>query len=217
MNIVTGTGALGRFLGLRPESGLRLGGLWIGDANGVLAGGLAPGVWGFNSLTIVDFSIDPNKRWGWRGGLFGIQCLQFAGQNTNALAGAFPGFDSLEAGPPLTRNELYQIWYRQSLFEDRFVIRPGKTAPTHDFNNAVRPVPVRGSAAIPSVSSLVYTPSFVNPTMLGVIPGYYNSAVRSQPTVNHSPGSRTTGCADVSFRTRAAQALESWAIGGKVL
>jgi porin len=32
------------------------------------------------------------------------------------------------------------------------------------------------AAAIPAVSGLIYTPIFVNPTMLGVIPGYYNSA-----------------------------------------
>jgi hypothetical protein len=35
--------------------------------------------------------------------------LQFTGQNTNGLAGAFPGFDAIEAGPPLTRNQLYQL------------------------------------------------------------------------------------------------------------
>jgi porin len=49
--------------------------------------------------------------------------------------------------------------------------------PTFDFNNVVRPVPVKDTAAaIPAVAALAYTPIFVNPTMLGVIPGYYNSA-----------------------------------------
>src|SRR5579872_2858666 len=32
VNIIAGTGALGRFLGLEEDSGIRLGGLWIGDA-----------------------------------------------------------------------------------------------------------------------------------------------------------------------------------------
>ena len=103
--------------------------------------------------------------------------MQFSGQNTNGLAGAFPGFDSIEAGPPFVRNELYELWYRQSLFDDKLIFRIGKSVPTYDFNNVVRPVPVGDpAAAIPAVTSLSYTPIFVNPTMLGVIPGYYNSA-----------------------------------------
>ena len=184
MNIVTGTGALGRLLGLQPESGLRLGGVWVGDASGVLSGGLVPGAWGLNSLTLIDFSIDTEKRWGWKGGLFGIQFLQFSGQATNELAGAFPGFDSLPGAPPLVRQEIYQLWYRQSLFQDKLIVRMGKINPTYDFGNVARPVPVReSSAAIPSVTGLIWTPVFVNPTMLGVIPGYYNSAVGMTSTL----------------------------------
>ncbi|HEV3167183.1 MAG TPA: carbohydrate porin [Isosphaeraceae bacterium] len=177
VNIVAGTGALGRLLDIDPDSGLRLGGLWIGDASGVLAGGRQPGKWGLNSLTIADLNLDTDKMFGWTGGLLGIQFLQFSGQTTNNLAGAFPGFDSLEVTPPLVRQELYQLWYRQSFFKDRFVVRIGKTVPTFDFNNVVRPVPVDDpAAAIPAVSGLIYTPIFVNPTLLGAIPGYYNSA-----------------------------------------
>jgi porin len=88
------------------------------------------------------------------------------------------GFNSLEAGSPLTRNELYELWYRQTLLDDRLIVRIGKSVPTYDFNNVVKPVPVGDdpSAAIPAVTSLIYTPIFVNPTLLGVIPGYYNSA-----------------------------------------
>jgi porin len=184
VNIVTGTGALGRLLGIDPESGFRLGGLWIGDASGVLAGGLVPGAWGLNSLTLVDLSLDTEKRWGWRGGLFGMQFLQFSGEKTNELAGAFPGFDSLQGPPPLVRQEIYQLWYRQALFDDRLIVRLGKTVPTYDFGNVARPVPVRDTAAaIPAVTGLIYTPIFVNPTMLGVIPGYYNSAVGTTLTI----------------------------------
>src|SRR5262249_37404419 len=79
---------------------------------------------------------------------------------------------------PLTRNELYELWYRQTLFDNRLIVRIGKSVPTYDFNNVVKPVPVGDdpAAAIPAVTSLIYTPIFVNPTLLGVIPGYYNSA-----------------------------------------
>jgi porin len=177
VNIIAGTGALGRALGIDKDSGVRLGGLWLGDASGVLSGGQNPGRWGLNSLTIIDLNLDAERILGWKGGSFGTEYLQFSGQNTNGLAGAFPGFDSIEAGPPLTRNQLYQLWVRQSLFDDKLIFRIGKSVPTYDFNNVVRPVPVGDpSAAIPAVTALAYTPIFVNPTMLGVIPGYYNSA-----------------------------------------
>ncbi|HEY2250968.1 MAG TPA: carbohydrate porin, partial [Planctomycetaceae bacterium] len=53
----------------------------------------------------------------------------------------------------------------------------GKSVPTYDFNNIARPVQTRDpSLAIPAVTSLIYTPAFVNPTILGALPGYYNSA-----------------------------------------
>ncbi|SIO35354.1 porin [Singulisphaera sp. GP187] len=190
VNILTGTAALGRFFGLKDESGIRLGGLWVGDASGVVAGGRHPGDWGLNSLTVFDLSFDSEKLGGWKGGMLGTQFLQFSGQPTNDLAGAFPGFDSLEVVPPLVRQELYQLWYRQSLWDDRLVFRIGKLVPTYDFNNVVRPVPVQDAdAAIPAVSGLIYTPIFVNPTMLGKIPGYYNSATGL--TVSLAPTKKT--------------------------
>ena len=177
VNIVAGTGALGRILGFDADSGIRLGGLWIGDASGIMAGGAKPGQWGLNSLTVFDLNLDGEKLLGWKGGMIGTEFLQFSGQPTNSLAGAFPGFDSLQVTPPLVRQELYQLWVRQTFFDDRLIVRIGKTVPTFDFNNVVRPVPVDDpAAAIPAVSGLVYTPIFVNPTMLGAIPGYYNSA-----------------------------------------
>ena len=177
VNILAGTGALGRILGFDEASGVRVGGLWIGDSSGILAGGARPGRWGLNSLGVIDLNLDGEKLIGWRGGMIGTQFLQFSGQPTNSLAGAFPGFDSIEVTPPLVRQELYQLWVRQTFFDDRLIVRIGKTVPTFDFNNVVRPVPVDDpAAAIPAVTGLIFTPVFVNPTMLGVIPGYYNSA-----------------------------------------
>jgi carbohydrate-selective porin OprB len=57
VNILTGTGLLGRLLGFGPDSGVRLGGLWIGDANYLFAGGAEPRTWSFNSLLLVDLSL----------------------------------------------------------------------------------------------------------------------------------------------------------------
>ena len=189
-NIVTGTGKLGEALGLNHD-GIRFGGLNITDANGILSGGLGPGKWDGDSLTIADLSIDTEELLGWEGGLFGMQFLYFSsggpgfdiagiqqGQNNvNALAGTVMGFNSLVVVAPFSRAELYQLWFRQEFFDKKLVIRMGKSVPTYDFNNVVRAVPFEDQAyQIPAVTSVIYTPIFINPTMLGPMPGYYNSA-----------------------------------------
>lgn len=178
VNIVTGTGALGRWLGLK--SGITLGGLWIGDANFLCHGGLTSSKFKKftgNSLFILSLSLDAEKLIGLPGGSVGIEYLQFNGQNTNVYAGVAQGYNSLPGPKPLDRSELYQAWYRQAFFDEKLIIRLGKTIPTYDFNNVIRPVSTHDEAlSIPAVTGLIYTPIFVNSSMLGVLPGYYNSA-----------------------------------------
>ena len=180
-NVEPGTGQLGRWLQIPDETGLRIGGAWVGDTNGLISGGANPGTWSFNSLLIVGANLDAEKLVGWKGASFGIQFLQFNGQsingkNTNELAGSVQGYNSLPGPDPLNRSELYQLWYRQTFFDERVSIRIGKQVPTFDFNNVARPVATQDeSLAIPSVTGLLYTPVFVNPTLLGAIGGYYNS------------------------------------------
>jgi porin len=177
VNIVTGTGWLGQLLGLGKDSGVHFGGLWVGDANVPMSGGLEPGDWSFNSLTLLDLSLDAEKLLGLKGGMFGAEFLHFSGQPTNQDAGVVQGYNSLPGLPPLDREELYQLWWRQELFDGKLVLRIGKSVPTYDFNNVIRPVPLQEeSFSIPAVTGLIYTPIFVNPTILGKLPGYYNSA-----------------------------------------
>ncbi len=188
-NELPGTGLAGRLLRLPGNSGLRIGGVWLADSNGLLSGGAEPGKWSFNSALIVGANLDAEQMMGWDGASFGIQFLQFNGQDTNGQAGSVQGYNSLPGPGPLNRSELYQLWYRQSLFEDRLIIRIGKQVPTYDFNNVARPVATQDEAlAIPSVTGLLYTPVFVNPTLLGAIGGYYNSvsgvSVSFAPTTN---------------------------------
>lgn len=53
----------------------------------------------------------------------------------------------------------------------------GKQIPNYDFNNVLKPLQLEGkNLAVATTSSLIYTPIYVNSTMLGVLPGYYNSA-----------------------------------------
>jgi porin len=151
--------------------------MWIGDENGLLSGyrhhhrRLTA-----NSLFILDLSIDLQKAAGWKGTYFGTEFLQFNGQPTNVDAGSVQGYNSLPGAPPLNRSELYQLWIRQEFLNNKASIRIGKTVPTYHFNNVSKPVPTANPAVyIPSVSGLIYTPIFVNTTLLGAIGGYYNS------------------------------------------
>jgi porin len=183
-NQLPGTGLAGRLLHLPEDSGLRLGGLWLADTNGLLSGGAQPGKWSWNSALIIGANLDAEKLLDWKGASFGVQFLQFNGQDTNGQAGSVQGYNSLPGPEPLNRSELYQLWYRQTLFDDKIVFRIGKMVPTYDFNNVARPVPTQDEALeIPAVTGLLYTPVFVNPTLLGAIGGYYNSVCGLTVTV----------------------------------
>src|SRR5258708_30442595 len=181
VDIRTGTGELAetveKLFGLPRDTGVFLGGVWVGDANNLLSGGADPGKWSFNSQLIVGAGLDAEKLVGWKGGRLGVEFLQFNGNPTNTQAGSVQGYNSLPGPLPLDRSELYQLWWRQELFDGKFILRLGKLVPTDDFNNVLRPVPVQDQhLAIPAVSGLLYTPVFINPTLLGAMPGDYNSA-----------------------------------------
>lgn len=185
VDVIVGTGELGRRLGIPERSGVRLGGVWLGDYNALLSGRQSSQVLTGNSSLILDFSINLEKAIGWKGARIGTEFLQFNGQPTNRDAGAVQGYNSLPGPPPLNRSELFQLWLHQSLFDNRWKIWIGKTAPTYHFNNVSKPVPTVDDPAIsiPSVSGLIYTPIFTNPTLDGVIGGYYNSVYGIESTI----------------------------------
>lgn len=201
VNSVTGTGDLGKWLQIPESSGVRLGGLYIGDGNALVSGREHCGVLTGNSVLIVDLLVDLQKAFGWQGAYLGSEFLQFNGQPTNADAGVVQGYNSLTGSPPLGRSELYQLWLLQKFYDDKFTLRIGKSIPIAHFNNVSKPVPTSNlSVAIPSVSGLVYTPIFVNTTMLGVIGGYYNSVYGVTATI--APQKQTyinLGCFDGSL------------------
>jgi porin len=119
---------------------------------------LKTGDWSFNSLTLLDLSLDAEKLLRLKGGTFGVEFLHFSGQPTNQDAGVAQGYNSLPGLPPLDRVELYQLWWRQELFDGKLIMRIGKSVPTYDFNNVIRPNPVQEeSFSIPAVSGLIYT------------------------------------------------------------
>jgi porin len=182
----TGTGQLGRFLGLRDDSGLALGGVWLADTNLVAAGGVNPGRSTSNSALFVGLGINAEKLVDWRGAAFGFQFLQFNGGDTNADAGTISGYNGITGPLPHDRSELFQAWYEQVLLKDVLKVRIGRSTPSADFNNVTRPVAFDDPAQnVPSISGLLYTTIFANGSMLGILPGYYN--LGDGITVNFTP------------------------------
>jgi porin len=182
----TGTGQLGHWLGLRDEWGIRLGGLWLADANLLASGGLHPGTWTYNSALFISLGIDAEKMVDWRGASFGVQFLQLNGANTNGEAQTISGYNGIVGPTPRQRSELYQAWYEQVLLKDLLKVRIGRSTPTADFNNVLRPVTLNDiNQNIPSVSGLLYSTVFVNGSLLGALPGYYNPG--DGITVNVTP------------------------------
>jgi porin len=183
---VVGTGWLGRALGLRDEWGVTLGGLWLADLNGVVAGGPQPGAWSANSALIVGLGVDAQKLVDWRGASFGFQFLQFNGTDTNGQAGSVMGYNGIVGLPPFNRTELLEAWYRQEMIKDVLAIRVGRSLPTYDFGNVLRPVKLADEQQnIPIVSSLLYSPIFLNASMIAAMLGYYNPG--NGVTVNFTP------------------------------
>ncbi len=161
--------------------------MWLGDCNWLITGGEKPGAFSCNSALVLDNHIDLKKLTGWwNGGSFGAEFLQLNASPTNDQAGSVQSYNSTSGANPLTRSELYELWIRQELLHGKLVVRLGKVAPTRDFGNVLRPVPTQDAASsIPAVSGLLYTPVFKNPTLFGVLPGFYNSA--SGVMLNVSP------------------------------
>lgn len=182
VNNIPGTGALQSYLekqlGIQNNHGIHLSGVISGDTNYLFTGGI-PGAQRLtsNGLFLVSLSADTQELIGWKGGLFDVQFLRFDGQNTNVEAGSIQGYNGILGSPPLQRSELYQIWYKQEFFDNKFNIRIGKTVTSEDFSNVLRPVALSNAKLnVPATTALIYTPIFVNPAMLGVLPNYYNSA-----------------------------------------
>ena len=97
VNVETGNGLLQSFTRLSPDTGVKFGGIWLGDYNILMSGGAQPGASSWNSLLIASLKIDAEKLIGWKGADFGVQFLQFNGQNTNGQAGS--DVDKEVAGP----------------------------------------------------------------------------------------------------------------------
>ncbi|MFO0876182.1 MAG: carbohydrate porin [Gemmataceae bacterium] len=172
-NVEIGTGTLGKLLRL-DELGIRLGGILFYDQTYNALGGIKPGGWAGQELLLTEMAVDLEKLVGWSGGRLAADLLQHNGTAAGSLTGDVMVFEGLDGGPPLPRVELYQLWFLQTLFDNRLAIRLGKLVPTFQFAN------------LEGATSLIATSIFTMPTMLGRLPGYPDSAcgvtVQALPT-----------------------------------
>lgn len=182
VNIDNGTGEWQRHFykkyGIKSDDAFKIGVAWLGDINQLFSGGIPnPDRTTSNSAFLLSGTLDTEKFGAWRGGSFSAEFLQLNAQATNTQAGTVQGYNSVPGPLPLNRSEIYQLWYRQALFDDKFVFRIGKSAASFDFANVIRPVPLaKNDPTIPAVTSLIMTPVYTAPNILGVLPGFYNSA-----------------------------------------
>lgn len=174
---IPGNGAAGRLIGLDQVPGMKLSGLWIGNADYLTTGGVDPRSSSFNSLTVVNLNLDFAKMARLAGSELNASMLWFDGEPANRRAGVVPGYDGLTGPKPLNRTELYELWWKQGFFHNKFILKIGKSVTTNDFNKVSQAIPTSDSSLhIPAVTALLYTAIFKNPTMIGAAPGYYNSA-----------------------------------------
>jgi len=181
VNSKVGNGALQNFiekkLHIKNDYGVQYGGMLLGDANNLFSGGIPRAKkWTFDDLFLFNITLDTEKMGAWKNGLFGLQYLKLYSQQVNRQAGAVEGYNSVIGVSPTSRSELYQFWYKHDFFNKKLIVRIGKSLPTIDFGNVIRPVPLSLAKDIPSITGLIYTPVYINSSQDGVLPGYYNSA-----------------------------------------
>lgn len=182
VNVESGSGIIQQYvenkLGIKNNHGIITQGAWIGDTNKLFSGGIPDSKrTTSNSVLVLDLTVHLQELLGWNGGLFSAKFLQQNAQNTNGQAGIVQGYNSLPDIAPYDRSELYALWIRQEFFENKLYVRVGKTITTLDFNNVIKPAPLNARTPnIPAVTSLIYTPVFINPGVDGVMPGYTNTA-----------------------------------------
>jgi porin len=173
-NAVTGTGWLGEQLGVN-KNGLRLGGLWIGGLNDLATGGAETG-FTYNSALIIDLSVDLERLAGLKGSSIGVDFLQLNTQATNTDAGSVLGYIGIVNDEPFNRSQLLEAWWRQELFDEHLIVRIGKSNPSIDFQDVVRPVASpHKDRNISAVSSLLYAPIFVLPTLYQSLGSFYDT------------------------------------------
>jgi porin len=180
-----GSGLLGHKLGFSDQSGISIGGILLGSGNWLISGGVNPHSTGGTVALGLHASVDTEKAFGLPGGKFGAQFGAWTGhRDVNGDAGTVQLYNSVATAPPFDRYELLQLWWRQKLFNDKFIFKVGKINASGDFGSVLTPVPLsEPNLRDWTISGLVMVPPAENPTMFGRLPSLPNTAYGAEVTI----------------------------------
>lgn len=104
---------------------------WVAiDYSKVVRGGLDTEGDAFRHVFGLDLTWETESLLGWQGGTFFLEFLNQNGQSGSDEVGDFQGVGNWDADG---RTQIAEIWFRQSLFEDRLAIKVGKIDANADF------------------------------------------------------------------------------------
>ncbi|MGU7770709.1 carbohydrate porin [Burkholderia sp. MR1-5-21] len=124
---------LGDIGGLRPwlgKYGVTFGLTESSELLANLRGGLDRGV-AYHGLTTMTLGVDTDKAFGWKGGSFNVSALQIHGRQFSPnYLGTLNTASGIEAE---STTRLWELWYQQSLLDDRVDVRLGQQAIDQEF------------------------------------------------------------------------------------
>jgi porin len=184
-----GNGYLGRALGVREGSGVRLGGFLVPECNWVASGGAKPDAAVCGIALGLNASVDAEQAFRIPGGTLGVEFLLSDGGNNNDAAGSVQQYTNFTVPAPLNREQMTQLWWRQRLFNDKLMVQIGKMNGAGLFGVVLNPIVLdTPHLQDTTISNLIYVPVGLNPTLFGRLPPYpetaYGAAVHFSPVTN---------------------------------
>lgn len=170
------SGLLQKSLGLSPESPIKFGGVVTIGGNWLASGGLRPYSTTGDFVLGLGADIDAQRLLNIPGGEFYASAIVYQGENSNGRAGSVQVYDNLCPPNDFSRIELYELWWRQRLFQDKLIVKIGKINAGGEFGQVLTPAPVpEANMRDWTISDLLYTPSGLIPTNF-FLPIYPNTA-----------------------------------------
>ncbi len=112
------SGLLQQALGLSPDAPIVVGGLAVLGGNWLASGGLKPNKTTGDAGTVIGAMVDMDKLVRLPGADIYASFLEYQGARTNQAAGSVQIYDGLAPASFFSRQELFELWWRQRLLDD---------------------------------------------------------------------------------------------------
>lgn len=154
------SGLMQKALGLSPDYPVKFGGVLTLGGNWLASGGLRPHSTTGDFVLGLNIAVDGERLLHIPGGDFYVGGLLYQGTDSNGRVGSAQVYDNLAPPKDFQRLELYELWWRQRLFEDKLIFKIGKICAGGEFGQAMNPVTIlEANMRDWTVSDLIYTPS----------------------------------------------------------